>query len=111
LNGIEGIWDLMMKHILGIAALVVLAAPLAGCHILHSATARACSSDTTGYAKATSIPPVSVPPGVDAPDTKSALRIPELNEPAPPARGPRDPCLEEPPQYQEPKTPKPVPAA
>jgi len=101
----------MMKHILRMGMLAGLGTLLAGCHILHGRTARACSSDATGYLRATSIPPLRVPPGVDAPDARSSLQIPELNEPAPPPRGPKDPCLEEPPQYQEARAPKPAPAA
>ena len=101
---------MMMKYILRTAALACLGTPLAGCHTMHN-VAGACSSDSTGYVHATSIPSLRAPPGVDAPDTKSTLQIPVLNEPAPPVRGSKDPCLEEPPQYEEPKTPKPVPAA
>ncbi|HTY49289.1 MAG TPA: hypothetical protein VMB48_06335 [Steroidobacteraceae bacterium] len=100
----------MTKHILRFVGLAGLGALLAGCHALHSMT-RACSSDATGYEHATSIAPLRVPPGLDAPDTRSALQIPVLNEPAPPARSSKDPCLEEPPQYEEPKVPRPVPAA
>ena len=31
-------------------------------------------------------PPLKIPAGLDAPDTTSALRLPALNEPAPPPR-------------------------
>ncbi len=53
--------------------------------------------------KATSVPPLRVPVGIEPPDTKSALQIPALNEPALPPRGPKDPCLDEPPKFTEPK--------
>ncbi len=46
-----------------------------------------CDNDTDSYQKATSIAPLRVPVGVDPPDTKSALQIPALNEPALPPRG------------------------
>ena len=39
---------------------------------------------------------------MDPPDTKSGLQIPALNEPALPPRGPKDPCLDEPPKFTEP---------
>ncbi|MDW8260471.1 MAG: hypothetical protein RML32_13620 [Gammaproteobacteria bacterium] len=50
------------------------------------------------YESAESLPPLKVPPGLDAPDTRGALRIPELNEPEPP-RPPGGPCLDAPPRY------------
>jgi uncharacterized lipoprotein len=70
---------------------------LAGCHrgILRG---HACNKPQA-YASAQSVPPLRVPPGIDQPDTHGALKIPALNEPAPPARGPRDPCLDEPPPF------------
>jgi len=50
------------------------------------------------YAQAESIPPLRIPPGLQAPDTRGALRVPESEEPAPPL--PADaPCLEQPPRY------------
>ncbi len=49
---------------------------------------------------ATSVPPLKIPPGLDAPDTTSALRLPALNEPPPPARGRKDPCLDDPPSFK-----------
>jgi len=52
---------------------------------------------------AKNLPPLQIPPGLDTPDTTSALRIPRLNEPAPPRRTGRDPCLDEPPSYNTPK--------
>jgi hypothetical protein len=83
---------------------------LGGCHSLHSLT-RNCNRDTEGYLKATSVPPIKVPLGIDAPETRSVLQIPVLNEPAPPPRGPKDACLDEPPKFTEPKGPRPAPAA
>ena len=53
------------------------------------------------YAQAQGVPALRIPLGLDAPDTRGALRIPELNEPeAPRAAG--DPCLDEPPPYVTP---------
>src|SRR5262245_22337748 len=54
--------------------------------------------------------PLKIPPNLEAPDTTQALKIPELNTPAPPPRQEGDPCLEAPPSYAVPK-PAPPPAA
>jgi uncharacterized lipoprotein len=44
-------------------------------------------------------PPLQMPPGLDAPDTRGAVRIPQLTEPERP-RSPNDPCLSAPPDYK-----------
>jgi uncharacterized lipoprotein len=50
------------------------------------------------YAAAQDQPPLRIPGGLDAPNTRGALKIPELNEPeAPRVKG--DPCLDTPPRY------------
>lgn len=63
-----------------------------------------CKSMTGGcekphaYSSAQNLPPLHIPAGLDGPDTRSAVRIPELNEPEAP-RGKDAPCLEEPPKF------------
>jgi hypothetical protein len=63
-----------------------------------------CKSMTGGcekphaYSDAQNLPPLHIPAGLDGPDTRAAVRIPELNEPMAP-RGKDDPCLEEPPKF------------
>jgi uncharacterized lipoprotein len=99
----------MHKGLWKVVPLGMLAVGLSGCHTLHSLT-HSCGKDIDGYTKATSVPSIRVPLGMDPPDTKSGLAIPALNEPAPPPRGPNDPCLEEPPKFSEPKGPRPPPA-
>ena len=95
-----------------IVLLVAAATSLSGCHVFGGARWHSCLNDDTVYTKATSIPDLKTPAGVDPPDTKSALKIPALNEPAPPPHGSKDPCLDEPPKYLDPnKGPKPAPAA
>lgn len=42
--------------------------------------------------------PLRAPAGLDAPDTRNAVKVPPLNEPERP-RGKGDPCLSEPPPY------------
>ena len=87
-----------MKFARGITLLMLL--PLAaGCHVFRSASAKACHSPQP-YQQAKSVPPLKIPPGLDAPDTTNALRLPTLNEPAPPRRTGKQPCLDEPPPFK-----------
>ena len=81
------------KRILGLAALLP---ALSACHLLHG---NACHGPQA-YRGATSVAPLKIPAGLDAPETNNALRIPALNEPAPPARKGKDPCLDEPPAFK-----------
>jgi len=75
---------------------------LGGCHLLRSVGS---CHKPQGYENATSVAPLKIPPGLDTPDTTNALRLPVLNEPAPPRRSGKDPCLDEPPPF---KVAKPV---
>jgi len=84
---------------------VLLAQALTGCRWINK-IGGSCH-DKKPYMTAQSVPPLQVPPGLDAADTSSALKIPRLNEPAPPARTGKDPCLDEPPAFVTPKTPTP----
>jgi hypothetical protein len=102
--------NLMLKGLRNVVGLAAVGLWLSGCHTLHAFT-HGCENDTDGYKQAGSIAPLRVPPGIDPPDTKSALQIPALNEPPLPPRGPKDPCLDEPPKFTEPKGPRPTPAA
>ncbi len=99
----------MLKGMRNVVVLAAAGLGLSGCHLLHPF--RSCLNDTDGYLKATSVPPLRVPMGIDPPDTKSGLQVPVLNEPALPPRGSKDPCLDEPPKFTEPKGPRPPPAA
>lgn len=54
------------------------------------------------YAGAENLPPLKVPPGRDAPDTRRSLPIPTLDTPEKP-RGDADACLDAPPRYAIPK--------
>ena len=100
----------MLKGLRNGLVLAALGLALGGCHSFHNLT-RSCRPDTNGYLKASSVAPIKVPVGIDPPETRSVLQIPVLNEPAPPPRGPRDACLDEPPKFTEPKGPRPPPAA
>jgi len=79
--------------------LALLGLPLTGCKLLRTNCHK-----PEPYQQSTSLPPLKVPPGLDAPDTKGSLRIPELHEAAH-VRGPKEPCLDEPPKYIPPPAP------
>lgn len=75
----------------GTAALALAALALTGCRSLS------CSPPpSTG--EGDSIPPLEVPLGMEAPDTRNALKIPELDQPERP-RTKADGCLDAPPSY------------
>jgi uncharacterized lipoprotein len=92
-----------------VVVLLLALLPLLGaCHLFRGATAKACHSPQP-YQKAASVPPLKVPTGLDAPDTTNALRLPALNDPSPPPRSGKQPCLDEPPPFkvtQPAKTPQ-----
>ena len=92
-----------MGYRLPLIVVVVALAGLTGCHpFKHLRSGGACH-DTKPYMKAGSIAPLKIPAGADAPDSTSALHIPALNAPEPPARKRTDPCLDEPPPFAVPK--------
>jgi uncharacterized lipoprotein len=79
---------------------------LSGC-FFHRHGANNTCNDPQPYANARSIAPLKTPIGLSAPDTRAALRIPDLNEPAPPPRTRKEPCLDTPPSFVVPKPVKP----
>jgi hypothetical protein len=81
---------------------------LGGCFLFHrhSGKNNTCN-DPQHYTNAQSIPPLKTPAGLNAPNTKGALRIPDLNQPPPPPRTRADPCLDSPPSFVIPKPAKP----
>jgi uncharacterized lipoprotein len=86
-----------MKSVRAILWLAPLLLALGACHSMrgfNSCHAR------QAYMNEKTLPPLKIPPGLDTPDTTRALRLPALNEPAPPARKGRDPCLDEPPSFK-----------
>ncbi len=60
------------------------------------------------YEEAKNMPPLRTPAGMDAIDTRNALKIPELREPEAP-RPADGPCLDEPPQLVVPGARPPTP--
>src|SRR3989440_5426934 len=71
-----------MKSVSAIVWLAPLLLALSACHALR---AKSCHGPQA-YMGAKSVAPLKIPAGLDAPETGSALRIPALDEPAPPAR-------------------------
>ncbi len=66
-------------------------AGLAGCKSMSCNTPPA-------YGNSESIPSLKVPVGLETPDTRSALKVPELDAPARP-RTNAEGCLDDPPSY------------
>jgi uncharacterized lipoprotein len=79
------------------AVLSLIAATLAlqGCRALVGSC-----HDPQQYQQAEVAKPLQIPPGLEAPDTRNALVIPALKDPAPPARKEGDTCLDAPPAYR-----------
>lgn len=83
---------------LSLTLLAVLAT--AGCNPFrrNSAAAEVCK-EPISYAQAAEAATLKIPVGLESPDTRNALRIPDLNTPEPPPRKKEDGCLDQPPQY------------
>jgi uncharacterized lipoprotein len=86
---------------LALCAAVLLA--LGGCNTIHHLTHDNTCNKPQPYMAARSIAPLKIPGGLDAPDTSHALDVPKLDTPAPPPRGPKDPCLSAPPSFNVPQ--------
>lgn len=82
-------------------AMVALAV-LAGCGVFRPATEQ-CDKPAV-YADAPEAPLLVVPEGVEAPDTRNVLRIPEVKTPE---RPPDGRCVDAPPSYFPNRTPEP----
>ncbi|HEU4593384.1 MAG TPA: hypothetical protein VFS13_20970 [Steroidobacteraceae bacterium] len=61
-----------------------------------------CNQSNKDYAGAQEVPPLQAPPGLDAPNTRNALKVPPLNTPER-VRGKDEPCLDIPPPFSTPK--------
>jgi uncharacterized lipoprotein len=90
-----------MRHCLALIGVVIALVGLAGCQ--HLRNIGGSCHDVKPYMKAGSIASLRIPPGLDAPDTANALKIPALNTPAAPARTKTQPCLDAPPAFNVPK--------
>lgn len=69
--------------------------PVAGCGLLPDAYSGCDKAQI--YQAAEQMAPLAAPAGADAPDTRNALKIPEMKAPQLPAEAGK--CLEHPPSY------------
>ena len=68
-----------------------------------------CRQSNKDYVDAKEMPPLKAPPGLEAPDTRNSLKVPDLNTPER-VRGREEACLDTPPPFATP-TQKPAEAA
>jgi uncharacterized lipoprotein len=68
-----------------------------------------CKQSNKDYVGAQELPPLKAPEGLEAPNTRNALKVPPLATPER-VRGPDEPCLDAPPPYSTAKTAPAAPA-
>lgn len=85
-------------HTAGTLAWMLALLPLAGCASLHGHKQRPVCKEPGVTGDVRNFPPLRVPAGLDAPDTRNAIKVPPLPETAH-ARLPSDPCLTDPPSF------------
>ena len=68
-----------------------------------------CRQSNKDYVGAKEMPPLKAPPGLETPDTRNSLKVPDLNTPER-VRGREEACLDTPPPFATP-TQKPAEAA
>ncbi|MEJ0039419.1 MAG: hypothetical protein WDO68_25805 [Gammaproteobacteria bacterium] len=93
---------------LALLAMLATLTTLAGCNPFrrHSAQNEVCK-EPEAYAQAKEAKGLTIPAGLESPDTRSALRIPDLTTAEPPPRKQADGCLDQPPSYTLPKPKQP----
>ena len=91
-----------------VALLLGVVCTTSGCNPFRRSKADLVCKGPEGYANAHSVPPLQIPAGLESPDTRSALKVPDLNTPEPPTRKRSEGCLDEPPPYviAKPKEPE-----
>jgi uncharacterized lipoprotein len=72
---------------------------LSGCSWMHHGKHSAKCREPAVGGVAKDMPPLKVPPGLDAPDTRNAIKVPPLDEPERP-RAAGEPCLSMPPSFK-----------
>ena len=77
--------------------LIAASALMGGCHIFSKLTPDCHTKQE--YQHALSAQPLTVPPGLDSPNTAGALVIPPVTD-VPPPPGPKDTCYDVPPRYK-----------
>jgi hypothetical protein len=93
---------------LRLALLISVTCALSGCQLFRHHRSQGCREPQV-TSNIDSLPPLRVPAGLDPPDTRNGVRIPQLNEPER-SRAKTEPCLSEPPSYgTAPQIQQPVP--
>jgi uncharacterized lipoprotein len=97
-----------MRTVLAIGLLAAVVSVTSGCNPFRRSHADRVCKGPEGYSGAKDLPALQIPPGLESPDTRSALRIPNLNTPEPPQRLESQGCLDTPPKYAiaKPKEPE-----
>ena len=96
-----------LMFVLALPVMLVTLLTIAGCNPFrrHSYANEICK-EPEGYALAKEAKSLTIPAGLESPDTRNSLRIPDLSTPEPPARTRGQGCLDEPPNYALPPKPK-----
>jgi uncharacterized lipoprotein len=97
-----------VRRVLATGFLVGVVCVTSGCNPFRRSKADSICKGPEGYANAASLPALKIPAGLESPDTRGALRVPDLNTPEPPPRKQSQGCLDEPPSYviAKPKEPE-----
>jgi uncharacterized lipoprotein len=97
-----------IRSVLAVGLLAAVVTVTSGCNPFRRSSADSVCKVPEGYADAASVPALTIPAGLESPDTRSALRIPDLATPEPPPRKQSQGCLDEPPPYviAKPKEPE-----
>ena len=82
----------------GLLAWALASLPLAGCASLGHRHQKPACHEPVIAGDVRNFPPLRVPAGLDAPDTRNAIKVPPL-PPTAQARSPLDPCLSDPPSF------------
>ncbi len=82
---------------------LTVATALPSCSLFHRHRTPVGCREPKFASSTASLPPLQVPPGMSAPDTHNAVRIPALDEPEP-KRLASAPCLSMPPSFAVPAT-------
>ena len=93
---------------IAVGLLLAVVCATSGCNPFRRKNADLVCKGPQGYSDARSMPALQIPPGLESPDTRNALRVPDLNTPEPPARRESQGCLDTPPKYAivKPKEPE-----
>lgn len=88
-----------VRNLLTVGLLAAVVCVTSGCNPFRRSQADAVCKGPEGYSDAATVPALTIPPGLESPDTRGALRIPDLATPEPPPRKRSQGCLDEPPPY------------